>query len=101
MKKHQNQFKKEYLDLFRAIKEGKENPIIKKLLDNFPYLIVNNEGDLIGKKTAPEGLLNLFRKTRVINPNASKESINQWREKLTSTKQRKRKYFFYNNFLNH
>jgi len=50
---HSEEYAKEELGLFHAVKSCRYNPKIKELLVNYPYIVVNRNGDLVGKKINP------------------------------------------------
>jgi len=60
---HKEQYTKEELDLLHNIRQQKEDPNIKMLIESYPFLIVNRRGDLTGKRFNPKiGFLPIGRR---------------------------------------
>lgn len=93
LKKHGPLFRKEYMNLYRALKEHAEDASIKNLLKEFPYIVVDSKGNLVGKKTRPKiGMLPVGRR-RVASPKAGKSTVRKWKLGYlpTARKDRERK----------
>ena len=59
---HKEEYAEEELALYRALR-GTKSPNVRALLHNFPYIIVNREGGLVGKKLNPKiGFLPIGRR---------------------------------------
>ncbi|GEM_PF-2607083 len=48
---HGRQFRLEYLGLFRALKRSHDLHV-NRVMENFPYVVINRNGDIVGKKTS-------------------------------------------------
>ncbi len=49
---HQNAFDQEERGLFHALRDARD-PKVRELLSAFPYVIINRNGDLVGKRLNP------------------------------------------------
>ena len=75
---HKETYAEEELVLYRAIRESR-NPKIAKLMQTYPYIVVNRRGDLIGKELNPKiGFVPIGRrriKTQIRPPKARKVGL--------------------------
>ena len=81
LRMHDKQFGQEYLQLFRALRSEKDNLAIKRIIEKNPFLVVNMNGDLVGKKHAPRIRRLPIGRRRVASPKAGKTVIRKWRKK--------------------
>jgi hypothetical protein len=75
-------FKRDCVELHRLLEREKADPKIQKLLKNNPYVIVNYNGDLVGKETARNFLkLRIWRRIEtgsVRKAKAPKQERKRW-----------------------
>lgn len=78
---HDFQFRREFLALFRAIREH-SNPRLDAILQepSAHYLVVDPNGNLVTKKTAPNILKQPFGRRRVPNPR-NPRIVRAWRRR--------------------
>jgi hypothetical protein len=76
---HNKEFRKEYFELFKAVKRNMENKVIQKILKN-PYFAVDSKGNLVGKKTFLRIKHFKFGRKRIISPKAKAEKIIKWKQ---------------------
>jgi len=53
LKEHESTYKKDDINLWRAIR-GSSNPKIRALCEGHPYVVVDIKGGLVGKKISPK-----------------------------------------------
>lgn len=76
---HNVVFKKEALDLYNALDTTKEtSPVLRNLLEHYPYVIVNRRGDLVGKRVAARVLWFPIGRRRIVSPFVTKKTALRW-----------------------
>jgi len=87
LKGQSREFKNEAIRLHKTLSKHADNPKIKKLLEKYPYVVINLRGDLVGKKTAPSLMRIPIGRRRIASPKAGKEAIARWKKmKLPKTR---------------
>lgn len=72
LKAHEPRYYKEHALLFQAIRDSRD-PVVRALCSSFPFVVVNRNGDLVGKKRNPRiGFLPIGRR-RVSTRNPPKK----------------------------
>ncbi len=90
IKGHSKELRQEALKLHKALFQAKKEPGIKKILEKYPYVIVDMKGNLVGKKTAPNLMRIPIGRRRIISPKQPKNRIRNWRNQLPKISKRKR-----------
>ena len=86
---HSSLFRKEYLELFHALRSSKDHPAVKQLLEKYPFVVVNPKGGLVGKKTNPVILRQPIGRRRIASPFLPPPRIKKWHQKLPPRRGRK------------
>ena len=80
---HHAEFRKEYIRLLRALRlEARKNPALRELALEYPFLVVDRQGDLVGKKSNPLLMKWPIGRRRIISPLAELGKQSKWRASL-------------------
>ncbi|AJF60031.1 MAG: hypothetical protein J4224_05495 [Candidatus Diapherotrites archaeon] len=80
---HADQLRKDFAELYFAVKKSKSHPAIRKL-SMHPYFVVDVKGNLVGKNSAPRlsRLFTIGRRRVPVPTNAKEKKFIEWKKTL-------------------
>lgn len=81
---HRPIYRKEYIHLYKALRENRDHPALKQFLQSHPYVVVAHNGDLVGKKSDPRLFGVSIGRRRIVTPLSafSKYEVAGWWRRL-------------------